>query len=181
VYNHPATTELYTLSLHDALPIFPTGIRSSIAGTGEITRCKGANIPRPSSHRGCRPSGRHRPDHRAPGIGRFARISCLRSEFDEGEAGPVGCALAGAAAVPDIGADVVMIAAGRQEDGRVAVVHHRVHADRFVPPALGLVDVAYAQMHVADHAAGWRALPAGIALAQLAEQASEVERHGCHL
>src|SRR5690606_41281011 len=83
VYNHPATTELYTLSLHDALPIFPTGIRSSIAGTGEITRCKGANIPRPSSHRGCRPSGRHRPDHRAPGIGRFARISCLRSEFDE--------------------------------------------------------------------------------------------------
>src|SRR2546427_12672999 len=33
-FNDTATTEIYTLSLHDALPIFPDGARSPGAGSG---------------------------------------------------------------------------------------------------------------------------------------------------
>src|SRR5437762_12782596 len=31
-FNHPATTEIYTLSLHDALPIYPAALQASPAG-----------------------------------------------------------------------------------------------------------------------------------------------------
>src|SRR5438034_7410554 len=37
-FNDPATTEIYTLSLHDALPISGRGRRGAVAGRGEDLR-----------------------------------------------------------------------------------------------------------------------------------------------
>src|SRR5439155_21700447 len=38
-FNHPATTEIYTLSLHDALPILPQGLLGYSEGTFEEAAC----------------------------------------------------------------------------------------------------------------------------------------------
>src|SRR5690606_40916357 len=51
LFNHTATTDIYTLSLHDALPIFPTGppakprgFLEAPAGRGR-RRCGGSRAP----------------------------------------------------------------------------------------------------------------------------------------
>src|SRR3712207_8151807 len=59
-FNDTATTEIYTLSLHDALPIFRRGCAAD-------QRAPGAGARRQSGHRGC--TGRRRDDAvaRVPG------------------------------------------------------------------------------------------------------------------
>src|SRR3712207_8720231 len=58
-FNDTATTEIYTLSLHDALPIFPPRLARSVRAPGgwsiqQVTRlaagpCRGPTGPRPQS------------------------------------------------------------------------------------------------------------------------------------
>src|SRR5438105_14843230 len=38
-FNHPATTEIYTLSLHDALPISQCGSPTRVEAAGWVRRC----------------------------------------------------------------------------------------------------------------------------------------------
>ena len=68
---------------------------------------------------------------------------------EPGQARPVVVAAAGAVAVPDIGADVVVIAARRHE-GRAAAPPRQIETERAAIELLGLFDVADAQMDVAD-------------------------------
>src|SRR5258708_24061211 len=50
-FNDTATTEIYTLSLHDALPIFSARTRSTAAGSARASRGKGTRIsPRSEEH-----------------------------------------------------------------------------------------------------------------------------------
>src|SRR2546430_7131979 len=54
-FNDTATTEIYTLSLHDALPISSGALRVSSVGAGAATRCTryegGAGLRAPPSYR----------------------------------------------------------------------------------------------------------------------------------
>ena len=68
---------------------------------------------------------------------------------NHGKPGAVIVAHSRAVAVPDIGADVMVIAAGRHE-GRAAAPPRQVEADRAAIEFLGLLDTADAQMDVAD-------------------------------
>src|SRR2546429_9219046 len=58
-FNDTATTEIYTLSLHDALPIWAAAgeSRRSLRGGGSRSRCDRADRRRPGSA-----AGRGRPD-----------------------------------------------------------------------------------------------------------------------
>src|SRR2546426_12777741 len=53
-FNDTATTEIYTLSLHDALPIFPHGLR------GRAERPGGPGVRRPGRRRAARDVSRER-------------------------------------------------------------------------------------------------------------------------
>src|ERR1041384_1485045 len=44
-FNDTATTEIYTLSLHDALPICPHGGQCAAAGVGAAARARAARAP----------------------------------------------------------------------------------------------------------------------------------------
>src|SRR5256884_8848089 len=59
-FNDTATTEIYTLSLHDALPIFPTKIPTAAAQKSSST-----SWPR-FSRRACKPRKRRRQNLPAP-------------------------------------------------------------------------------------------------------------------
>src|SRR5438045_9193695 len=48
-FNHPPTTEIYTLSLHDALPILPTNGRSNQLTAGGTTGWHAERSPASSS------------------------------------------------------------------------------------------------------------------------------------
>src|SRR5256884_4017597 len=58
-FNDTATTEIYTLSLHDALPIFPTKIPTAAAQKSSST-----SWPR-FSRRACKPRKRRRQDRKS--------------------------------------------------------------------------------------------------------------------
>src|SRR3990167_8366366 len=53
-FNNTATTEIYPLSLHDALPIFPSGGRhgsgSHSSGSGQLSGHSGTQNPRSEEH-----------------------------------------------------------------------------------------------------------------------------------
>src|SRR5690606_41614793 len=57
-FNDPATTEIFTLSLHDALPIFHRHCRGAVA-----------RADAPGAHAAARAAGVHAPEHRADGGG----------------------------------------------------------------------------------------------------------------
>ena len=77
------------------------------------------------------------------------------------DAGRVTTASAGT--LPGIGADVVMVAAGRQEYRRTAIFGHSVETELLVPPGLGLFRPADAQMDMANDGVFRRTLPSGVA------------------
>src|SRR5205814_1917296 len=104
------------------------------------------------------------PDHRAPRV--FPRGFAghiVRTHLDPGETRPARIATAGTGALPGIGADVVMVAAGRQEHSLAAISGYRVEAELLVPPGFGFFRPADAQMDMADDAVFRRTLPARIA------------------
>ena len=113
---------------------------------------------------GCLSRCRNCPDHRAPGIGFLrARLGVPRTHLDPVKPAARRIARAGPGAVPGIGADMVVIAAGRQEHRLRAIFRHRVEAELVMPPFFGLFGIADAQMHMADDGVFRRALPAGVA------------------
>src|SRR3989454_7701157 len=77
-FNDTATTEIYTLSLHDALPISPTG-----AGSLE-SRATG---------RGGAPQGRRQPVNQSPGASRAPSVRTMlqRSQQTTSHHEPCGC------------------------------------------------------------------------------------------
>src|SRR3712207_6861367 len=74
-FNDTATTEIYTLSLHDALPIFAAspspatfrrpGARRLVRVIAGGSRRGSSACPRPRRKRGCRRAGRNRPARRS--------------------------------------------------------------------------------------------------------------------
>ena len=68
----------------------------------------------------------------------------FRQHLHEGQPRPVGRARAGTTALPDIGADVVVIAAARQENRLRAVMDHRFQPE-FVPPLLSATSTSPAR------------------------------------
>ena len=76
------------------------------------------------------------------------------------EARPLGRLGIGAARVPGVGADVVVIAVGGQEGGLSRPAGHELEADLLRPEAPGRLDVGDLEVHVADaHAARRRPRP----------------------
>src|SRR5207248_9641899 len=67
-FNDPATTDIYTLSLHDALPIFRAGsdradaasVRRAARGGGAGRHCRGADRPLVEDRKSTRLNSSHR-------------------------------------------------------------------------------------------------------------------------
>src|SRR2546430_8780480 len=62
-FNDTATTEIYTLSLHDALPIYPVDIPH--AGRRAVQVCVGAVVERHPPYPGCEREGDERADRKS--------------------------------------------------------------------------------------------------------------------
>src|SRR2546422_11402173 len=58
-FNDTATTEIYTLSLHDALPISPAGSVGAISAAQVPRRGRAGTLPTPAPDRRCRRSEEH--------------------------------------------------------------------------------------------------------------------------
>src|SRR5205085_11945014 len=49
-FNDPPTTEIYTLSLHDALPIASTGLLPALVAPGDLQQANGLRATRSEEH-----------------------------------------------------------------------------------------------------------------------------------
>src|SRR5437764_10515332 len=63
-FNDTATTEIYTLSLHDALPIFVNAVADAFARNGLATRAPRLHMPLSPAREGDRKSTRLNSSHR---------------------------------------------------------------------------------------------------------------------
>src|SRR3712207_8941314 len=65
-FNDPATTEIYTLSLHDALPISPAGSTATPAAASRVSTSVAENRSASSGHTASTPSWARRCDSSVP-------------------------------------------------------------------------------------------------------------------
>src|SRR5262249_30546078 len=111
---------------------------------------------------------------------RGEQLLLLRHQREPGEPGRGVVALAGALALPDGHAEMMVIAARRQERGAVAVAG-RVEANRAVIEAFGLREIANTQVHVANAQAVRRLGVVADARVGQRQQIWNVELVGGHL
>src|SRR3712207_6942986 len=97
-FNDTATTEIYTLSLHDALPIFKVGYGNGPLSEadvgGVVTTRPGRRSRRPTGRDACRQPAHGRAGRIGPEIGRSTRLNsshanisyavfCLKKKYRE--------------------------------------------------------------------------------------------------